>query len=305
MEVSFSFPWEVRLIEWMQSVASPFVCALASLFTQFGEDLILIGILGYIYWCYDKEWGKRIGTTAVCTLLVLPLVKNFVLRRRPYMDHASIRCLRAPFPDEDAYDMAVQGYSFPSMHTSNAVCTYGTLALCARRRTVTVISVGLILLIGLSRIMLGVHYPTDVLAGYAIGGIMLLLTDSLRKKIRSYPVLMAIFAFLTLPGWWVCRSDDFFAAYGLMIGCFAAFWAEETFVRFENTTNIFRNALRLIGGIAAFFLLDRGLKLAFSLVPASMTLSHILRAGRYAITSFVTVGLYPLTFRKTKRALTK
>jgi undecaprenyl-diphosphatase len=65
-------------------------------------------------------------------------------------------------------------YSFPSGHALSSFCFYGVLAglLCARiqsraiRIFVWTASAALVLAIGLSRIYLGVHYPTDVIAGY-------------------------------------------------------------------------------------------------------------------------------------------
>jgi undecaprenyl-diphosphatase len=67
--------------------------------------------------------------------------------------------------------------SFPSGHAMSAVVVYGTLAyLIARleptramRRATLAFALVLVLLIGLSRLYLGVHYPSDVLAGYAVG----------------------------------------------------------------------------------------------------------------------------------------
>jgi membrane-associated phospholipid phosphatase len=68
-------------------------------------------------------------------------------------------------------------YSFPSGHALFSLCFYGTLAALLAGRTrrpalrvaVWVLGVALIVLIGLSRIYLGVHYPSDVIAGYAVG----------------------------------------------------------------------------------------------------------------------------------------
>jgi undecaprenyl-diphosphatase len=65
-------------------------------------------------------------------------------------------------------------YSFPSGHALSSFCYYGVLAglLCARIQSLTIriviwaASAALVLAIGLSRIYLGVHYPTDVIAGY-------------------------------------------------------------------------------------------------------------------------------------------
>jgi membrane-associated phospholipid phosphatase len=69
------------------------------------------------------------------------------------------------------------GYSFPSGHTLNSTVTYGLMAFVASRsalplaarRAIVAILVALIAAIGLSRIALGVHYPSDVLAGWLAG----------------------------------------------------------------------------------------------------------------------------------------
>jgi len=70
------------------------------------------------------------------------------------------------------------GYSFPSGHTLNSTVTYGLLAVVAgrsrlpllARRGLVAVGVAMPFLVGLSRIALGVHYPSDVLAGW-LGGI--------------------------------------------------------------------------------------------------------------------------------------
>ena len=57
-----------------------------------------------------------------------PLIKNIALRLRPYFASDKIQLLRKIDPDADIMDVAAQGYSFPSGHSSSAVAVYGSLA---------------------------------------------------------------------------------------------------------------------------------------------------------------------------------
>jgi undecaprenyl-diphosphatase len=110
------------------------------------------------------------------------LVKDYVARPRPPWEHL------VPAP----------GYSFPSAHTVNSTVSYGLLAVVAWRsrlslavrRAAVVVGVALPFLIGLSRIALGVHYPTDVLGGWlagvafvALGATLIRLTGAMERDL--------------------------------------------------------------------------------------------------------------------------
>ncbi len=78
--------------------------------------------------------------------------------------------------------MKLKSYSFPSGHTLGATVFYGLLAYIAYKTLPTPwnmivagVLVLLIILIGLSRIYLGAHYPTDVIGGWALGGVILVV----------------------------------------------------------------------------------------------------------------------------------
>ncbi len=88
-----------------------------------------------------------------------------------------------PRPDSAPPEMYVSQHSFPSGHAMHATVTYltlGTLLIGVQRRKrikayVLAAAIGLTLLIGVSRVYLGVHWPTDVLAGWAAGATWALL----------------------------------------------------------------------------------------------------------------------------------
>ena len=79
---------------------------------------------------------------------------------------------RRPRPQAFFGLTAPHTWSFPSGHALEGLCFYGTVAALARRRRPAVWAGAAALagLVGFSRVYLGVHYPTDVLAGYAVGG---------------------------------------------------------------------------------------------------------------------------------------
>jgi membrane-associated phospholipid phosphatase len=128
--------------------------------------------------------GRRVD--ALCILLTLPVrllnevAKIIIARPRPSLDEVEII-------------LAANGYSFPSGHSSSAVILFGFLAWLAIVRIGTPLlragavlaCVATILLIGLSRVYLGAHWPSDVVGGYAFGLLVLLLLIAVHRRLAG------------------------------------------------------------------------------------------------------------------------
>lgn len=127
-----------------------------------GLMLLVACLLGTLY-LHDYKvdaWWLGINTVAI-TVIINPLLKLIIHRQRPQVKHL----------------VHAFGYSFPSGHASGVMVIFGTLMviICGLNLPLgwfigsQLLCVLLILIIGFSRIYLGVHYTTDVLAGYLEG----------------------------------------------------------------------------------------------------------------------------------------
>lgn len=293
---SFYFEFERIFMEFLQSFLNPFTEALAVFFTFFGEETILIIVMGYLYWCYDKELGKKIATNIALGLVLGPMIKNVLCRRRPYMDIETLKCVKAPNADRDIYDIAAQGFSCPSGHSMNSVTVFGSLAYYKNKnRILKVLAFVIPLLVGLSRVTLGVHYPTDVALGWACGIVIVFGIPFLQSKLQKRWILHLIIFIIAALGCFYCRTEDYFTGLGFMAGLFLAMPFEEKFVKFKNTNNIFESVLRIIVGIACYLLLNPLLKLF--LISNIEIVALILRSVRYCIIIIVLLGIYPMLFK--------
>jgi membrane-associated phospholipid phosphatase len=139
--------------------------------------VVLLTVLGVLVLAALRQWRGAIALalSVLATQVVVAIVKVLVTRPRPEADVA--------LADHS-------GYSFPSGHSASAVALYVTLALVAaslwhtRWRTAAYVAAGLVALaVGLSRVYLGAHYPTDVLAGWLTGGILVTVCWALSSRL--------------------------------------------------------------------------------------------------------------------------
>ncbi|WP_425058123.1 hypothetical protein SCACP_27720 [Sporomusa carbonis] len=152
----------------------------------FGTSYVVIVAATLLLLMYLKRW-RETGALAICLAggaVLSFLLKTLFHRARP-----------------DLFQVVQEtGYSFPSGHALATMCFYGMVAFLIMRNisswrgrlAVMTLAVILSVAIGISRIYLGVHYPTDVVAGYAAGSMWLAFCISLlmwweRARVQEKP----------------------------------------------------------------------------------------------------------------------
>ena len=295
----FYFPWEVDLIVWLQKNLGGFGEGLAQFFSFIGGETVTLLMIIVMLFCYRKEAGKRVALTVLTASMWFPMVKNIALRVRPYMVHKeNIEVLQVVEPDADKWDIIQQGFSFPSGHGATAVSLFGSMALELRKKWMWALMIILPLMIGLSRIIVGVHYPTDVLAGWAVGLAALGANVLLRKYVKKEWMRFAILLAVSLPGLFWCKSRDYYSALGLLIATTFAFPYEAKYVKYEDTRNVWAMILRCLGAFAIYFALNTLLKMPFSKewLDSGEMAANLVRTARYAVILFVVLAVYPRVF---------
>lgn len=140
--------------------------------TDLGSTVMLLWLMAVgALWLLlrgQRRLAAYVVVSSVGAMILNALIKQLVGRLRPIVD-------------EPVY--TVPGLSFPSGHSTSSLVTYGVLLLVlapllhgTARKVLTGVVVGIVVVIGFTRMALGVHYLSDVLAGWLLGVLWLILT---------------------------------------------------------------------------------------------------------------------------------
>ncbi len=182
-------PVDLAIFDKLQPHVTPARNRIMLFITFLGKHQFLIpaNLLLIVYFLFvaRQNWFSiRIATIALSSLVLMLLLKNLFRRRRPLSPLLK----------------AVKGLSFPSGHAIIAVTFYGLLIYILSheitidwlRIIVIILLLLLIISIGYTRIYLRVHYTSDVLAGFIIGLLWLLISLAVLGGVEEYVRKMAL-----------------------------------------------------------------------------------------------------------------
>lgn len=274
---------ELEILRHIQSIANPFFDFLFQLITMCGEQIVLISIISIIYWALDKKFGEYIAYSVLTSVLLNNAIKDIFKMKRP-IGEEGIRTLR---------EKTATGYSFPSGHTQSSASFYGAMAIYLKKKSIYIIATIMIVLIGFSRLYLGVHYPKDVIVGGILGVLTSLICYKLYNKFENKMLLYVITFIVFIPALTFAHSADFIKGMGTYLGFVIGIYIEKKYVNFSNQGSTRSKVIRVLLGVLILLVLQVGLK---ALLPSQIIFSFI----RYTLISFVGIGIYPMIFKKFK-----
>lgn len=155
--LSFDLQCCICLNQWSKR---PSVAYFFKLISRLGDGTFWFVMLVMV-WMLQKQYGYKqiiyLACASFCVTAIYKILKTKTLRPRPYQVHQVIV----------AGDRPLDHYSFPSGHTLHAVLA--TIVLGCISPILLYLMLPFTVLVALSRIILGLHYPTDVLVGALLG----------------------------------------------------------------------------------------------------------------------------------------
>ena len=152
-------------------------------------------VLPALYWCVDSALGLRLAACLLFSVWLNDTLKLVLHAPRPYWVSQRVRAIGKE-----------STFGLPSGHAQHATVMWGLLAASVNRAWAWMAALVMMFLIGLSRLHLGVHFPSDVVAGWVVGALLLFVflrwQSTAASWLRSRPfvqqILMALVVSLTL-----------------------------------------------------------------------------------------------------------
>lgn len=289
-------------LRWLEHMRCGAGTVFFQLCTFLGQDIVVLIVICLLFWCLNKKLAYQIGLSFFISGLLSQNLKITCRIERPWILDPTL----TPAPSAIS---AATGYSFPSGHTQTAVSLFANLACATKRHSLRLLCVSLFLLVGFSRMYLGVHTPKDVLAAILLAGAVTLLVRKCFFRIPDIfisifltlaSVLTIFYAFrLMQAGIIPARHGvDCCKTAGAGLGFAAGWYIERTFIRFSETNDTKERALRFSLGAATTLLLKIFLKLLLgSSIPSEIV-------QYFLLVLFITC-IYPCSFRKISALSTK
>lgn len=283
----------------LSAIRNPFLNAVFRFFSSFGEETVLIVVLCFIYWCYNKNLAYKIGLSYFISALTVNILKITFRVPRPWV-------LDPDFTPLDGATETATSYSFPSGHTQTASSIYLPIAISTKSTWIKAAMCLLTMGVAFARMYLGVHTPADVITALIIGLIIsqfVCFFTSKQNKTNNLILIVisiamavgaSIYALILNKGGIlpIDYAEDIIKVAGSACAFAIGFYVETKYINFDETYgSVIMHTVKLVLGIAVVVILKIGLK------PILGT-SLLACFGRYFIMIIWVMIIYPAIIKK-------
>ncbi|HEY9054195.1 MAG TPA: phosphatase PAP2 family protein [Rectinemataceae bacterium] len=165
--------WGLEFVRGMQAFFGMSFVLPMKVITFLGSEAFVLASLPLLYWCVDRRKGARLAIVVLVSVFLNLFAKNLVLQPRPYDIDPAVGL------DKELTT------GFPSGHSQTSVTFWGAMLDILPRGLGLAAFIALPILVGISRVYLGVHFPTDVLGGWVLGLLVLGLYRAFGEKVEA------------------------------------------------------------------------------------------------------------------------
>jgi len=296
----------MNFLELLEGLRTPLFDRIFQFVTFFGEETLFMIIAMTFFWCIDKKTGYFLLYISFLGNMVNQFFKLLFLIPRPWVidpDFTIVESARA----------GATGYSFPSGHTQNAAGLFLGVARARKEILIGIVCVAITLLVGFSRMYLGVHTPADVLTSIGVAVLLVMAAYPVflrawKKKTWFIPliaVLLGVAAALVLyielapvPARAIAQfsaecAETSYKMVGGAIGFTLVLWLEQRYIKFSEKAVWWAQILKVALGLGVVLAVRLLLKAPLlSLFGGHLTADAV----RYFLMVVVGGAIWPMTF---------
>ncbi len=205
-------------------------------------DIPLVAVLCYVYWCINKEKGIKTGFILLNGMLFNFIVKDIFKIERPYVKNKSIVNKDVKFG---------YGYSFPSNHSQLSSSLLFSVKRYFNINKFFIPALILTVLIGVSRIYLGVHSILDVIVGFVLGFFVVKISGCIIDKIMESKKYWYgfLFVILGIAGIVFFNDHDSLKITYLYLGFLIGFLIENKYIGYKIPKKIYSKIINYLIGV--------------------------------------------------------
>ena len=301
----------MSFLYFLEGLRSSFLDAFFSVITLCGEETVFMAIGMVIFWCVCKYQGYYLLCVGFVGTVMNQFLKMLFRIPRPWIKDPSFSIV------ESARE-AASGYSFPSGHTQTSVGLFGGIARWNKGLGLRIACIALCVLVGLSRMYLGVHTPADVLVSVCIATVLVFVAHPLFRKAKDSPKIMyailfslaaIMVAYLVFIALWqfpesVYSTENIhnlhsarknaFTLTGCIFGLILVYTADIKWIRFETKAVWWVQIVKAVGGLALVLAAKELLRFPLNAILPADSWARMIR---YFLIVIVGGILWPMTFK--------